>query len=228
MSGELLRLVNIKKSFDIPQSEEKLEILKDINLTLNCWESIAITGRSGSGKSTLLDIAALLCKPTSGEIYYSGKNIVDYSDKAISKLRNSAMGFVFQSSMLLEDFSALENVEMPLLIRGEKKEEARKKALYYLSLVGMENRLNYRPSILSGGEKQRVAIARALSPECSIIFADEPTGSLDEKTSHIIENLLFESVRREGRGLILVTHNSFFASLSDRCFVLENGVLNEK
>ncbi len=228
MSAELLKLENITKSFSIPDSKEKLEILKDINLTLFEGEAISIRGKSGSGKSTLLSIAALLTRATSGTIYYSGQSVDSFTDSSLSLLRNRNMGFVFQSSMLLEDFSALENVAMPLLIRGEKKKDALERAEYYLRMVGMENRMQYRPKLLSGGERQRVAIARALSPSSSIVFADEPTGSLDEETSKTIERLLFDTVRKEKRGLLLVTHNPSFAKNADICYCLENGVLNEE
>ena len=227
MQNELLKLENITKSFPTPDGGE-LHILRDINLTLHDGESIAITGRSGSGKSTLLSIAALLSLPTGGRIYYSGKEVSSFSDRTLSQLRNRKMGFVFQNSMLLEDFTALENVAMPLLIRGEKKKDAYEKARYFLSLVGMSERENYRPTVLSGGERQRTAIARALSPESSVIFADEPTGSLDEETSSSIETLLLETVRREKRGLVLVTHNNAFAEKADSTYILQNGVLYEK
>ncbi len=228
MADELLRLENITKSFPSPGGGERLEILKGINLTLHSEESIAITGRSGSGKSTLLSVAALLTGETSGKIYYMEKGVSSFSDSALSSLRNKYMGFVFQSSMLLEDFTALENVAMPLLIRGEKKAEAFEKAEYYLSLVSMENRATFRPSILSGGERQRVAIARSLSSSPSVVFADEPTGSLDEETADGIEKVLFTAVKKEKKGLLLVTHNLSFASRADRLYSLEGGVLYEK
>ena len=227
MQNELLRLENVTKSFPTPDGGE-LHILKDISITLHDGESIAITGRSGSGKSTLLSIAALLSLPTDGRIYYSGKEVSSFSDRALSELRNRKMGFVFQNSMLLEDFTALENVAMPLLVRGVKRRDAYEKASYFLSLVGMSARADYRPSVLSGGERQRTAIARALSPESSVIFADEPTGSLDEETGNVVENLLFATVRREKRGLVLVTHNTSFADRADRTYILQNGVLYEK
>ncbi len=228
MPNELLRMENITKSFPSPTGGERLEILKGINLTLNSEESIAITGKSGSGKSTLLSVAALLTTATSGKIYYLGREVSSFSDSALSTLRNTHMGFVFQSSMLLEDFTALENVAMPLLIRGEKKKDAYEKARYYLSLVSMENRADFRPNILSGGERQRTAIARALSSSPSVVFADEPTGSLDEETGLTVEKVLFKAVKREKKGLVLVTHNSSFASKADKLFSLQGGVLYEK
>lgn len=228
MANELLKLVNVKKSYSSPGKNGSLEILKDINLTLFDGESIAITGRSGSGKSTLLSVAALLLPPSSGSIFYLGEDITSSSEKKIAELRNKRMGFIFQSSMLLEDFSALENVAMPLLISGERKKDALEKARYYLSLVDLDDRIEHRPSSLSGGERQRVAIARALSNKASVIFADEPTGALDEQSSLSVEEILFEAVKKENRGLLLVTHNTSFAQKADKHFVLMNGILNDE
>lgn len=228
MPNELLRMENITKSFPSPSGGGSLEILKGINLTLNSEESVAITGKSGSGKSTLLSVAALLTAASSGKIYYLEKEVASFTDSALSALRNTHMGFVFQSAMLLEDFTALENVAMPLLIRGEKKKFAYEKALYYLSLVAMENRADFTPGILSGGERQRTAIARALSSSPSVVFADEPTGSLDEETSLSVEKVLFKAVKREKKGLVLVTHNPTFASKADKLYSLQGGVLYEK
>lgn len=228
MPNELLRMKKISKSFPTPGEDETLSVLKDINLTLHDGESIAITGRSGCGKSTLLSIAALLSLPTGGKIFYSGEEVSSFNEEKLARMRNRYMGFVFQNSMLLEDFTALENVAMPLLIRGEKRRSALEKAEYYLELVSMEERRNYRPNILSGGERQRVAIARALSSSPKIVFADEPTGNLDEKTSSTVENLLFDAVKKEKKGLLLVTHNSLFASSADKVYTLLGGVLYEK
>lgn len=227
MSIELLKLDNITKSYETPDGR-KLEILKGVNLTLSDKESIAIMGQSGSGKTTLLNIAALLLKPTSGHIYYTGEEVKASKDKDLSILRNKYMGFVFQSSMLLEDFTILENVAMPLLIRGEKKKDALEAAEHYLELVNLGDRRDYRPSLLSGGERQRVSIARALSASPSLVFADEPTGNLDEETSSRVEDLLFESVRKENKGMVVVTHNPSFAAKADKTYILKNGVLYEK
>ena len=228
MSNELLRVENLSKSYPSEEKGGKLVILEDINLMLKQGETIAITGKSGCGKSTLLSLLALLSPKDGGKIYYEGMDTDLIKDRDRARLRNEKMGFVFQNSMLLEDFSALENVAMPLMIKGEKKKIALEKAQEYLKMVGIEERKNHRPIKLSGGERQRTAIARALITEPSVVFADEPTGSLDEKTSRIIEELLIESVRKTNRGLILVTHNSVFASKAHKVFVLSNGVLNEK
>lgn len=226
-NDELLRLESITKSFPTPKGGE-LSVLRNISLVLYSGTSIAITGKSGSGKSTLLSIAALLSLPTSGRIFYLGKEVSTFSDSALSSLRNRNMGFVFQNSMLLEDFTALENTALPLLIGGMKKKEAYERALYYLSLVSMEERRDHRPLSLSGGERQRTAIARALSGGADIIFADEPTGNLDEETSWRTEELLLDAVKKENRGLVLVTHDSSFADRADITYTLMNGVLYEK
>ena len=228
MSNELLRVENLSKSYPSEEKGGKLVILEDINLLLKQGETIAITGKSGCGKSTLLSLLALLSPKDGGKIYYEGMDTDLIKDRDRARLRNEKMGFVFQNSMLLEDFSALENVAMPLMIKGEKKKIALEKAQEYLKMVGIEERKNHRPIKLSGGERQRTAIARALITEPSVVFADEPTGSLDEKTSRIIEELLIESVRKTNRGLILVTHNPVFASKAHKAFVLSNGVLNEE
>ena len=228
MSNELLRVENLSKSYPSEEKGGKLVILEDINLLLKQGETIAITGKSGCGKSTLLSLLALLSPKDGGKIYYEGMDTDQIKDRDRARLRNEKMGFVFQNSMLLEDFSALENVAMPLMIKGEKKKIALEKAQEYLNMVGIEERKNHRPIKLSGGERQRTSIARALITEPSVIFADEPTGSLDEKTSRVIEELLIDSVKKTKRGLILVTHNPLFASRADKVFVLSNGVLNEK
>ena len=228
MSNELLRVENLSKSYPSEEKGGKLVILEDINLLLKQGETIAITGKSGCSKSTLLSLLALLSPKDGGKIYYEGMDTDQIKDRVRARLRNEKMGFVLQNSMLLEDFSALENVAMPLMIKGEKKKIALEKAQEYLKMVGIEERKNHRPIKLSGGERQRTAIARALITEPSVVFADEPTGSLDEKTSRIIEELLIESVRKTNRGLILVTHNPVFASKAHKVFVLSNGVLNEK
>lgn len=227
MENELLKMENVSKSY-LEDGGGDLLILRDINLTLKKGEVVAITGKSGCGKSTLLSVAALLSRRDNGKIYYSGLDVDQIPPKDLSALRNRKMGFVFQSSMLLEDFSALENVAMPLLIRGVGRKEAYGKAKEYLALVDIFDRMDHRPSRLSGGEKQRVAIARALIGEAEVVFADEPTGNLDEKNARIIEELLISTVKKAGRGLLLVTHNPLFASKADRTCVLSEGVLHEE
>lgn len=226
MAETILTLKDIRKTFPSPDGE-RLEILKAINLEIKRGESVAIVGQSGSGKSTLLGISALLLSPDSGEILYDGENALDVRDKELSLLRSKKMGFIFQSSLLLEDFSALENVAMPLMIQGYDKKESFKRAEEYLSLMDLSSRSSHRPALLSGGERQRVAIARALAPNPSMIFADEPTGALDEESAKNVEALLLSAIKEKNLSLLLVTHNLSFARKCDRCLTLKSGVLDE-
>ena len=226
MAETILTLKDIRKTFPSPDGE-RLEILKAINLEIKRGESVAIVGQSGSGKSTLLGISALLLSPDSGEILYDGENALDVRGKELSLLRSKKMGFIFQSSLLLEDFSALENVAMPLMIQGYDKKESFKRAEEYLSLMDLSSRSSHRPALLSGGERQRVAIARALAPNPSMIFADEPTGALDEESAKNVEALLLSAIKEKNLSLLLVTHNLSFARKCDRCLTLKSGVLDE-
>ncbi len=223
--SSLLKLEGIVKSFPSPMGGA-IEILQGVNLTLEKGEVVAIVGRSGSGKSTLLSIAALLSSPDSGRIFYNERDVTALKEKEISVLR-SHIGFVFQSSQLLSDFSALENTAMPLMIQGEKKERAFSEARKFLKLVGLEERETHRSAELSGGEKQRVAIARALAGNPHVVFADEPTGSLDEKNAELVEELLLSAVRSTSHSMLLVTHNMSFARKADRVFELREGRLSE-
>lgn len=225
MSDEILRLEHIEKSYKT--AEGKLRIIDDVSLSVSSGETVAIVGQSGSGKSTLLSIAALLLDKDGGKIFYKGDDS-DLMDKhKIETLRSKAMGFVFQSSLLLQDFSALENVAMPLLIQGEGRKSAFDKASEYLELVGLSDRASHRPGKLSGGERQRVAIARSLSSDPYIIFADEPTGALDEASAENVSNILLESVKKKGKGMIMVTHNQILASRCDKVLTLKGGKLDQ-
>ncbi len=221
MADEVLRLAHIFKSYHTTGGD--LPILEDLSLSVQSGESVAIVGQSGSGKSTLLSIAALLLKKDSGKIFYKGEDtdLMDTSD--ITKLRSNGMGFIFQSSMLLEDFSAIENIAMPLMIQGISKKKALAEAEKYLDMVSLSERAKHRPVRLSGGERQRIAIARALVPSPYIIFADEPTGALDEKSAESVSKLLFDIVENEHSAMILVTHNSQLAALCDKTYILKGG-----
>lgn len=223
MKDEVLRLEAVYKSYDVPGG--KLHILNGTDLSVGKGEIISIRGRSGSGKSTLLSVAALLLSADSGRILYSGKDTATLSGKEIEELRLRKMGFVFQAATLLDDFSAEENAAMPLLIAGERRKDAIRRADELLEALSVSDRKDHRPAELSGGERQRVAIARALALSPDIIFADEPTGSLDEKTALDVESLMLESVRLSGSSLVYVTHNSDFAMKADRALVLKEGVL---
>ncbi len=224
MDDVVLNLEHIRKVFPSP-SGDALEILKDINLEVRRGEAVSIVGQSGSGKSTLLSIAALLLSHDGGNVLYNDRDIANLNEKEIAGIRSKSMGFVFQSSLLLEDFSALENVAMPLMIQRHDKKSAFKKAMEYLSLMGLENRASHRPKELSGGERQRVAIARALVTAPDIIFADEPTGALDESSASNVESLLLNAIKDKNLSMLLVTHNLSFAKKCDRCLILKSGVL---
>ena len=223
--NEILKLEDIRKTYR--RYSDELEILKGVNLTIYSGESVAIIGKSGSGKSTLLNLAALLDSKSSGKVYYGDKDTDTLSRKEIEEMRRTYLGFVFQNSMLLEDFSALENVEMPLLINGTPKKEARNKALELLEKVGLGERKDHRPSELSGGERERIAIARALATGAKLIFADEPTGSLDEQSRRETEELILSVPKTGDRGLLLVTHDMELARKADRVYELKGGVLEE-
>jgi predicted ABC-type transport system involved in lysophospholipase L1 biosynthesis ATPase subunit len=225
--SNLLQLDKIEKAFSCPNKTGHLVILDNIDFVLNKGEAVAIQGKSGSGKSTFLSIAALLEPPTVGRVLYHGEPCEKLSDKALAKLRSNSMGFVFQNSYLLEDFSALENVAFPLLIKGEKKAVAMAKAKELLAEVGLDERFEHRPSELSGGERQRVAISRAMIARPEIIFADEPTGALDEESASLIEDLLLSVTKTHGQALLLVTHNPLFAARCDKTYRLENKKLRE-
>ncbi|MCY1151790.1 MAG: ABC transporter ATP-binding protein [Sphaerochaetaceae bacterium] len=225
--SNIIELKNILKTYPLPDSKDKLTIINDLSLQIQKGISVSIIGRSGCGKSTLLQIAASLLKPTSGEVIFNNKQINKLSDKQLCKIRNSQMGFIFQNSLLLEDFTAFENVLMPLLINGLNKKDATVRANYFLKKVSLFDRATHKPSQLSGGEKQRIALARALSTNPKVIFADEPTGSLDEDNATFVEDLLINLVKEEHSTLILVTHNKNFASKCNRTLKLTHGQITE-
>ena len=224
--SEVLRLENVWKSFPSP-SGGRLVILNGVDLAVKAGEVVSIEGKSGSGKSTLLYIAALLSTPDSGSISILGHDASSLSLKDRLEIRRSGTGFVFQSSLLLSDFTALENAAMPLLIQGWKRKDADERAMEMLSMLGLADRSNHRPDKLSGGERQRVAIARALSAAPPLVFADEPTGSLDEKSAECVEEMLLSAARTAGSALVYVTHNPDFASMADRTLLLSEGRLSD-
>ncbi len=222
-SNEILSLRGVSKSFPATaRGGEPIEILDSIDLALETATSIAITGKSGSGKSTLLQISAGLLSSDRGEVLFDGKKLNSLNDAQLSKIRSNKMGFIFQSSLLLDDFTALENVTVPAMIMGVGEREARKRALHLLQTVGLGDRLDHKSDQLSGGERQRVAIARALVNAPLILFADEPTGSLDERNAALIEDMLFRLVAEKQVALMLITHNTPFASRCDRVYRLHD------
>jgi len=219
---EALIATNLGKVF---QGPEKVEILKGINLTVAKGSSIAITGPSGVGKTTLLHILATLEKPSFGELMIASKNTKNIS---LAQLRNQHIGFVFQNFHLLDEHTALENILMPAKIGRKslrKNSHSYQHALDLLEHVGMMERKDFLAKKLSGGEKQRIAIARALCNDPDILFADEPTGNLDETHSQIIHDLMLGCCRKLGKTLIVVTHDHSLASLCDAIYLLENGKL---
>lgn len=223
MEDELLRAENIAKGFST--AEGRLDILRDVSLSVPASSCISIIGRSGCGKSTLLSILALLDRKDGGKLYYGG-NDCDLMDAGrICMMRRTYVGFIFQNPLLMEDFSALENVMMPLLLNGRKRREAQEEARGYLDLVRLPDRASHRPNELSGGERQRVAIARSLASGAPLIFADEPTGSLDEQSAREVEKLLFDAVRVSGRSLVMVTHDEQMSRKADVRYMLKGGVL---
>lgn len=226
--NNIIELKNITKTYPLPSSKGSLTILDNLSLNIEQGYSLSIIGKSGCGKSTLLQIAASLLKPTKGEVVFNNKIISKQNDKALCKIRNAEMGFIFQNSLLLEDFTAFENVLMPLLINGQDKKTARERANYLLNKTGLLDRAYHKPSQLSGGEKQRVSLARALSTNPKVIFADEPTGSLDEENASFVEDLLINLVEEESATLILVTHNLAFASKCKRVVRLTHGQIIEE
>jgi lipoprotein-releasing system ATP-binding protein len=209
------------------QGDSSLHILKDISFSLKAGEIVALVGASGSGKSTFLHVAGLLEKPTSGEIFISDKPVHSLSDADLTKLRRTHIGFVYQFHHLLPEFTALENVMMPLLMAGVKTKQAQEKATALLSKVGLSHRFNHSPKKLSGGEQQRVAIARALVTDPLILLADEPTGNLDNDTADIVFNELMQMIRGQNLAAIIATHDLALAHKMDRIVHLHNGIVKE-
>ncbi len=220
----VLSLDKVSKTFS--SGDRSLEVLKQSSFNARAGESIAVVGPSGSGKTTLLGICAGLDTPTSGETKLNGVSLGELSEDQRSDVRNRFVGFVFQNFQLLPTLTALENVMVPLELRGECDVESEAKEL--LKKVGLGERVGHYPVQLSGGEQQRVAIARAFINRPRILFADEPTGNLDSDTSHSIVDLLFELNRKSGTTLILVTHDRELASKTDRVLRIDNGKVMEE
>ena len=202
----------------------KRQILKDLNLKVKKGEYISIIGKSGAGKSTLLNVISTLEKEYSGNVFYQNKDIRDYNDVEISKLRNKKIGFIFQNFNLLEDFTVIENIMLPARLTKIDEIALMEKALGLINKFELDLTKNQYPNELSGGEKQRVAIARALINKPEIIFADEPTGNLDSKMSIEISNIL-SKLNQEGQTIVMVTHNEELAKSSNKIFELKDGML---
>lgn len=201
----LLELKNINKFY--PLGQEQLQVLFDINLTVNKGEFIAVRGPSGSGKSTLMNILGCMDTADSGEYFLAGEAVHQATDSQMTKLRNLHIGFIFQKYQLINKYDVLQNVILPLLIRGIPRSQAIATAKDTLQMLGLENRLDHKPNELSGGQQQRVSIARALVGEPDILLADEPTGALDSKTGEDVLNL-FKELHRQGHTIIMITHDA--------------------
>ncbi|MGB5218924.1 MAG: ABC transporter ATP-binding protein [Smithella sp.] len=217
----MIVLKNLSKTFI--KEDNKIEVLRELNLNIAKGESLAILGVSGAGKSTLIHIMGTLDHPTGGSLYINDMNIFDWGEKKRAAFRNSNIGFVFQFNNLLPEFTALENTMMPALIGGMQKKQAGEKACKLLEEVGLESRIRHKPGELSGGEQQRVAIARALIMEPEILLVDEPTGNLDTETGRKIEDILVNLNVEKKITLIAVTHNQVLAERMSERIVLRDG-----
>jgi lipoprotein-releasing system ATP-binding protein len=222
----VLEARDIRRAFR--QGPIDLEVLRGVNLAVRAGERIAVIGASGSGKTTLLQILGGLDRPTSGSVHVAGQDIHSLAERARGELRNRTLGFIYQFHHLLQEFSALENVAMPLLVRREPKAEAARRARAVLERVGLGERLVHRPNELSGGERQRAAVARALVTNPRIVLADEPTGNLDGGNAESVFALLLELNREFGTSLIVVTHDRQLAARMDRVLELDRGNLVER
>ena len=225
MIPAVLELRDVVKSYQ--QGKHILEVLKGVNLTVKSGEMSALVGQSGAGKSTLLQIAGLLDRPTKGVVYVNGENIARIGDDVRTGLRRDYVGFVYQYHNLLGDFSALENVMLPMLIKRIKKREAEEYAAFLLDKLKLSHRLKHRPAELSGGEQQRVAIARALANQPKLLLADEPTGNLDPETAEDVFSALLAIIKETGLAALVATHNLDLAARMDKQYRLTNGVLDE-
>ncbi|QBQ63250.1 lipoprotein-releasing ABC transporter ATP-binding protein LolD [Actinobacillus indolicus] len=224
-SNELLRCENISKFYQ--EGENATQVLKNVSFSMNAGELVAIVGSSGSGKSTLLHTLGGLDQPSDGEVFIKGQSLQKLSSNALAKLRNQHLGFVYQFHHLMADFSALENVMMPMLIGQQNKTEAKDRAEKMLQAVGLAHRITHRPSALSGGERQRVAIARALVNNPALVLADEPTGNLDQKTTESIFELIQRLNQEQQIAFLLVTHDLNLANKLNRRLIMQDGVLRE-
>ena len=223
--GEILRAVDLWKIY--PMGDTEVSALRGVSLGISQGEILAITGPSGSGKTTLLNCLSSLDTVSRGEIYFEERDISNISDNERTKLRGERMGFIFQQYQLIPVLTAVENVELPLLLLNFPADEARKKALESLSMLGLSNRYNHKPSELSGGQQQRVAIARAIVHNPKILFADEPTGNLDSDTSDSVVQALEELNSIHGITIVIVTHDTSVSQRCNRILEINDGILSE-
>ncbi|MBO7437035.1 MAG: ABC transporter ATP-binding protein [Bacteroidaceae bacterium] len=213
----MIELDNITRSFG------SLQVLKGISLNIDRGEVVSITGPSGAGKTTLLQIMGSLDKPDGGRVLYDGQDITRMSEKEISAFRNRHIGFVFQFHQLLPEFTAQENITIPMLIAGQGMRQANARAKELLEMLGLADRADHKPAELSGGEKQRIAVARALANQPDVILADEPSGSLDTKNKEELHKLFFSLRDQLGQTFVIVTHDESLAAMTDRTIRLLDG-----
>jgi len=225
MNKEIIKLTKISKKFT--GSRKDIIVLKNVNLKINKGELVSLTGPSGSGKSTLLHIIALLDQPTSGEVFFKKKSFSKSDDDERDLVRKKGISIIYQQNNLLSDFTALENVIIPLVNNGYEWNEAARKATKILSLVNLSKRVDHFPTELSGGEQQRVAVARALITEPDLILADEPTGSLDRKTANEIFSL-FSKLKSKNRAILYATHNRELSNRADYKLNILDGNITRK
>lgn len=213
----MIEVKHLHKSYD------SLKVLNDINLTVNKGEVVSIVGASGAGKTTLLQIIGTLDRADSGQVIIDGQDVTKLNDKQLSRFRNHHIGFVFQFHNLLPEFTALENVCMPALIKGIGMEEAKEEAMKLLRFLNIEARATHKPAELSGGEQQRVAVARALINKPAVILADEPSGNLDSQHARELHNLFFQLREQYNQTFVIVTHNEELAQMADRKIIMKDG-----
>ena len=219
--NSVIEVSHLTKSFH--DGELDVQVLKDINLSIQASQRIAIVGSSGSGKSTLLQLLGGLDNPTQGEVILCGNHLSQVSDTVRGQLRNQYLGFIYQFHHLLPEFTALENVSMPLMVRDLSTQQIKQKAQEILERVGLKERLKHKPGELSGGERQRVAIARALVTQPKVILADEPTGNLDNKTALQVHDLMLDLNKELNTAIVMVTHDTKLAEKMDSIYELKDG-----
>ena len=219
MSKSIFKCSNISKTFT--QGKNKVEVLKNIDFSLDKSSRVAIIGPSGSGKTTFLNILTGLDTPSGGKVFYKDRDLNKVDEKEKALIRNKEIGFVYQFHHLLPEFTALENISLPMLISGLSKDKAHKKSLDLLRRVNLDHRANHKPSELSGGERQKVAVARSLSNSPSCLIMDEPTGDLDSNNARLVTDVILELVQEFNVSLVIATHDNSLSSKMDKTFELE-------